>query len=218
MLTHSLAAAALAVMLGHPISQATARPAVPAVDRPPMALADVGTAARALFDEAQANRWDGAAAQLVTLQKALQDLPGGVGPADIRGALQSRVRILSRNVRNRQRANTMDAANEVTRLVAALADSFVQPTPAQLSLLEYYGRQLEVGTAERRPAVVRRAVQDIRQAWDRIEPDLLRRNRADDVRRITDIVVSLEGKPEAPQVERLAKQELDAVQHLEATW
>jgi hypothetical protein len=112
----------------------------------------------------------------------------------------------------------MQAANEITRITAELVAGFPSEVPAQVSLLEYLGRQLEIGVAAHRPAVVKRATQDIRQAWNEIQTDLLRRGRTDDVRRLTDLVVSLEGTTKMTDVEGLAQREIDEVQHLESTW
>jgi hypothetical protein len=193
-------------------------PDLPATDRPPSALVDTGNAARYLFDAARDSRWDAAALQLDALQKAARDLPGNAGPADLRRSLGKRVRELTDSVPRHQQLQAMQAANDITRITADLIARFPSQLPAQIPLLEYFGRQLEIGAAARQPAVVKRATRDLRQTWNEIETELLRHGRSDDVRRITDLVVSLEGTTDLSHVEQLATQELDDVHHLEDTW
>jgi hypothetical protein len=82
-------------------------------------------------------------------------------------------------------------------------------------LLDYYGRQLELGIAASRPSALKQATADLRQTWKSIEPDILRRGHVDDARRFTDILVQLEGAKRPADFIVPARAELAAVDRLE---
>jgi hypothetical protein len=110
----------------------------------------------------------------------------------------------------------MEDANDVTRFAADVANTYHAKEPAQLWWLDYRGRQLQIGVAAHRPALIKRATADLRQAWNELRPQLEERGRLDEVRRLTDIVATLEIAKRPADVERLAEAELNAVDQLQA--
>ena len=209
---------AAAVLAGAVVTTAAAQVpsrAVPAADAPPRAVVEAGDAARYLFDAARDGRWHEADSQLAALQTDAANLPESRGEPALRRSLRTRMRQLSGAVGRRQRVRTMEAANEVAHITADLTQTYHTIMPAQLPLLDYYGRQLQIGIAARRPALIRHATANIREAWNAVRRDYERRARVDDVRRLTDIVVSLEGAKRQSDIERLARAELEEVGRLE---
>jgi hypothetical protein len=196
----------------------TASQGTPRMDRPPRALADVGNAAAYLFDAARDSRWDDATYQLQAIQTGLHDLPTSLAPHDIWKLLRRRTRELATYVRRHDKVRTMDAANATTRLAADLSRTFDATVPIQVPLLSYFGRQLEVAVAGHDKARLRRAKSDLVQTWNTLRPQLEQRGKADEVRRLTDIVVSLEGTQQAAEIERLARMELDDVERLRSAF
>ena len=178
-------------------------------------LLDLEDAARYLFGAARDSQWREADEQIATLQHAFMDLPRDLGPNDVVSAVRARVLELVEAVPHRDRGRTMEAANDLTQLCVGLDPTSV---PAQVFRLAYLGRQLEVGVAERRPATIKRATLDIRQAWGELEPQLIQRRRLSVVRHMTDIVASLDGATRMSDVSRLARAELDTVSRLENAW
>jgi len=189
---------------------------IPAADAPPAAVVDAGAAARHLFDAARDSQWEEAASQLGALQRALANLPNDAGSGALRRTLRTRAHDLTQTVAHKRRLATMEAANDVTRFAADLANTYHTNVPAQLRLLDYYGRQLQIGIVAHRPALIKRATADLRQAWNDIRPQLEQRGRFDDVRRLTDIVATLGITKRPADVERLAEAELSAVDRLQA--
>lgn len=189
---------------------------VPAADRRPLALSEVDDAARYLFDCARDVRWKEAEAQLETLQRAFEDLPAGLQPADVAASLRGRMRELPDAVSQHDRVRTMEAANAITQSVMGLSTRFQSRVPAQIPTLAYLGRQIELGIAAQQPALIARVVAQIRQTWNELRPRLEQEGHVADVRRMTDIVVSLEGTSGVADETSLARAELDAVGHLEA--
>ena len=187
---------------------------IPSADQRPLALSEVDDAARYLFESARETQWDEAQAQLRTLQDAFEDLPSGLGPADVFASARSRVHELPDSVARHDRVAVMEGANAITGLVIGLSERYQSNVPAQIPRLAYLGRQIELGIASHNPTMIARATDEIQQTWNEVRPELEQRKHLADVRRMTDIVASLEtGKPtrDGP----LARAELDAVSHLE---
>jgi hypothetical protein len=189
---------------------------IPVADQRPLALSEVDDSARYLFEYARDAKWMQANGQLDTLQRAVGDLPIGLRPADVAAALRNRIRELPDDVSRHERIRTMEAANAITESVIGLSAAFQSPVPAQVPRLAYLGRQIEVGIAAGRKAAIARAVAEIRQTWDELRPELEGRGHRADVRRMTDIVVSLETTKETAEDAALARDELATVSHLEA--
>jgi hypothetical protein len=162
-------------------------------DRPPSALVQIGESAKALFDAAYASDWSTAADWVRSLNESASALPTTLPKPDLVAQLQSRLENVRQSAGTHQRVETMDAANEITRLVADLSGQFQTQVPYEAIMLGYYGRQLELGIASARPSTLTQASTDLRSAWNRIEPAIERRGHLDDARRFTDIVVRLEG-------------------------
>jgi hypothetical protein len=182
---------------------------------PPSALTQIGTSAADLFDLARTSKWDDAAASLQTLKASASALPSAGLKPDLGAQLRSRIRDLEDNVKTQQRVQSMDMANSITRLVAELSASYQAEIPYKIVLLDYYGRQLELGLAASNPATLKRATADLRETWNSIEPSILERGHVDDARRFTDIVVQLEGARRPADFVAPVRAELAAVDRLE---
>jgi 6,7-dimethyl-8-ribityllumazine synthase len=87
----------------------------------------------------------------------------------------------------------MNFANGVTRLVADLSTEYRMPVPYALVLLDYYGRELELGIAAGDRIRLARATADLQQTWNRFAETVLQRGAVDDARRMTDSVAQLVG-------------------------
>ncbi|MGH9143179.1 MAG: hypothetical protein ACRD2I_18760 [Vicinamibacterales bacterium] len=186
-----------------------------AANTPPATLLQLGGSAAALFVTAQTGEWKQAAAQVADIQRSLDDIPASIGPGDVRAQLHRRVSALRRSVARRQAVLVMRSANDVTRLAAELEGSFGTAVPFELKLLDYYGRQIQIGIAARRLSIVQQATRDIRQRWNALRPRVERLGRTDDARRFTDIVVGLERARQLADAAPLAVAELNAVDQLE---
>ena len=115
----------------------------------------------------------------------------------------------------RNRVETMDFANSITRIAADLSADFQTDVPIAVVMLDYYGRQLELGIATGRQATLTQATADLRQQWDRVQPTIERRGHVDAARRFTDIVVQLEGARRPADFVAPTRAELEAVDRLE---
>jgi hypothetical protein len=185
------------------------------VDRPPLALLAVGGRAAEIFDAARLSNWRQADLALQAMKEFSAALPDTFSNPDVLSRLQSRLDEVGEAVSTRQRWQTMDFANGITRLVADLAEDYKPEGPYALVLLGYYGRELMLGIESGDQARLQRAVADLRQTWNRFERIVLQSGAVDEARRFTDIVVRLEGAAAPSDFIDPARAELDAVNSLE---
>ena len=184
-------------------------------NRPPSALVQIGKSAEEVFDAARTSQSDVAVASVGALKESFTDVNVSALKPDLAVQLRSRIRGLESSINARQRVQSMDFANGITRLVADLSAPYQVEIPYKIVLLDYYGRQLELGIAAARPAMLKQATADVRQTWNSIEPDILRRGHVDDGRRFSDIVVQLEEAEHPADFVAPARAELAAVGQLE---
>lgn len=152
---------------------ATADPRPPTVERCPAALAATGEFAAVVFDRVRTLKWGEAAATGQALYESAATLSiDGLRP-DLVATLKSRVAYLRTSVRAADRVRSMDAANSITHIVADLCSPYQSEIPYKIVLLDYYGRQLELGLVASRPSTIKRATADLRQTWRSVEPSVL---------------------------------------------
>jgi hypothetical protein len=189
-----------------------------AADKPPAALTQVGQSAEDLFDAARASKWKDAGVSVHVLKESTAALSGTAFKPDLLAQLRSRVADLEHSVEARQRVRSMDFANGITLIAADLSAPYQADIPYRIVLLDYYGRQLELGVAASRPSTLHRASVDLRQTWNAVEPSILRRGDVDDARRFTDIVVQLQQARRPSDFAAPARAELAAVDRLKAIY
>jgi hypothetical protein len=184
------------------------------VDSPPPALLKIGETAKDLFEAARLSDWTGAVVALQAMKESAEDLPATFSKPDLAARLESRLEEVGDSVATRERLQTMDFANSITRLVAELSEDYQPELPFALVLLGYYGRELQSGVAAADPVRLTRAATDLRQTWNSFERTILQRGAVDDARRFSDIVVQLEGATAPADFVEPAQAELDAVERM----
>jgi hypothetical protein len=160
-------------------------------DEPPSSLVEVGESANAIFDAARVSNWSDADIAVQAMKTSSAALPTTSSTPDLGSRLSSRLADVQASVSARQRVQTMDFANGITRLVADLSADYRMPVPYALVLLNYYGRELELGIAAGDPGRLRRATADLQQTWNRFERTVLQKGAVDAARRVTDSVSQL---------------------------
>ena len=188
---------------------------IPAAERPPDALVQIGELAKDLFDAARTSNWSNVAGAVQSLKESISVLSSPRLKPDLTAQLRSRISDLERSAKARRRVQSMDFANSITRLVAELSAPYQTEIPYEIVLLDYYGRQLQLGLVASRPSTLKQATADLRQTWNAVEPSILRRGHVDDARRFTDIVVQLEGATHPSDFVAPVRAELAAVDRLE---
>lgn len=185
------------------------------VNSPPPALLEVGERAEELFDAARVSNWTDAAVALDAMNESAADLPATFSKPDLAARLQSRLEEVEDAASTRHRLQTMDLANGITRLVAELTADDNTEVPSALVMLDYYGRELELGLAVGDQARLKHTAVDLQQTWNRFERTILQRGAIDEARRFTDIVVQLERAQAPADFVAPTREELEAVDRLE---
>lgn len=199
-----------------PAEVQTPTPATVSADAPPAVLVRMGESAEELFDSALASRWQTATQQLQALNDDATQLPSDLPKADLIGQLRANIEALQGSTAAHNRVEAMDSANKVTRIVADLSADFQTDVPIGVVMLDYYGRQLELGIAKGDQATLAQATADLRQQWDRLQPTILQRGGVDEAKQFNDIVVQLEGARLPADFAAPTRAELDAVDRLES--
>lgn len=195
-----------------PVASADPRPL--AVERCPAALVEIGESAAVVFDRARTLKWGEASATGQALYESAATLSvSGLQP-DLVARLNSRGAYLRSSVKADDRVHSMDAANSITHVVADLCSPYQDQVPYKIGLLDYYGRQLELGLVVSRPATINRATADLRQTWRSVERSVLQHGDVDDARRFTDIVAQIDGAQRPADLVAPVRAELAAVDRL----
>lgn len=140
----------------------------------PWAIVALGHHSENAFDMVKTGDWKGARAAVDTLEAAIDSLPSSADSdvvADVRATLDT----LSRAVGAKDRAAGIVTANRLTNHGATLSVPYAPQIPAAVTLLDYYGRELEIWAARgdmTRPERVRSAMQEI---WGGLGPQVEQR-------------------------------------------
>lgn len=182
----------------------------------PPAVAAIGTHGEDLYDAVKAANWTKARAITDSLDAAVSALPSNVKTAGSeRQQLTAELDTLRRVVPAKQQAAALKAANRVTYLEARMTAQYRAATPAEVLLLDYYGRELEIWSAERNTAKLAQTSSDLQQTWSMLRPAIQAHGRADQATRTDSLVKSIVSAKSPGEYARLAKPLLDEVDELE---
>jgi len=168
-----------------------AQQAAASVDGLPSSLVAIGDSAEEIFDAARLSNWSDADVAVQSLRTSSAALPATWSTPGVASLLLRRLADVEASVPARQRLQSMDFANGITRLVADLSSEYGLQVPYPLVLLGYYGRELELGIAAGDQNRLAQATADLQQTWNRFERTVLERGAVDAARRFTDAVAQL---------------------------
>jgi|GEM_PF-2301478 len=188
----------------------------PAAPPPPAPsnVGDPGELSENIYDAAKARDWTTATAKLDSLRMMLTSSPAAGGEGT-----QARVQRLADAVAARDRTKAMEAGNALTRDFAP-ATAAASNTPVEVVMLDYFGRELEIGAAEGEAGMdrLRRAGTEIRSTWDAVRPRVVERG-GDEVARSFDALVQRVEQARTPgEHGAVATPLLDEVDRLEAVF
>lgn len=198
-------------------------PALAAPDPVPTAVAGLGHHAENAFDMAKAADWAKARASTDSLRAAVGMLPDtGVAATPDAGRLRSEVMTataaLDRAVTARDATVAQREANRLTELGARLASPYGPRVPAGVTLLDFYGRELELGAAQATGSGAEKLLETaaaVRRTWDEVRPQVLARGGTAEAASFDSLVTRLSAARVPADYARLATPVLDQVDHLE---
>lgn len=176
----------------------------------PTALAAAGEHGENLYDAAKARAWRTAGRRL----KALEADVARLSTQPDAGRLQGEVDSLRQSVARRQQQATMVEANQVTRTVADMTAAYAPRVPVEVTRLDFYGRELEIGSEAGVTARLESAARGIRHEWDAVRPAVSARDSLV-ARKFDGMVTRIERARSPAEYRRLAQEELAEVDDLE---
>lgn len=182
---------------------------------PPKTLADAGEYGENVYDMAKASNWTKAAAKLNLLKESATRLKTAVQNASELDRLASGITLLDQAVKLRNRQTAMREANQVTLIVANLNMPYKLAVPIEVTKLDFYGRELEIWSAEKDTDKLHSTAVEMRRTWDAVRPAIESHNGKTEAKRFGDLVAKVEQAKTPDEYARLATPVLDEVDNLE---
>lgn len=137
----------------------------------PAPLDGLGHHAEGAYETIFADNWTDAQAQLDTLAQDVASVEmAELGPAPAMEELSRQQDNLGSAVRAQDRIVGLRAANEMTRLVAELTEPYDTPIPVGITLLDYYGRALQLAAETGSATELDMSTSGLRQVWNDVQP------------------------------------------------
>jgi hypothetical protein len=181
----------------------------------PAAVVDVGEHGEGVYDEVKAKHWAKAKALVDSLDASAKALPADSRISGERAELVSALDTLRAAVAAKQALPALEAANRVTYAGAKMSAPFNPAIPVDVVLLDYYGRELEIGAARNDPARLKSTAGEIRRTWDAVKPQVISHGGTAAAKTTDSLVAKIEAAKSPAEYGKLAKPFLDVVDELE---
>ena len=199
-----------------PSASSTSSSTTAAANAPiPQAINDVGTYGEDLYDEAKAGNWAKAKTLLDSLHAASNLLPTGDQFQSQRTELNSAVSALDKAIASRNRTAGLEAANRVTYASAKMTTPYHGATPTEVLLLDYYGRELEIWSAQKNAAKLKETAAALTSTWNALRPTVQRQGGTVAAGQTDALVKRINAAKSPAEYARTATPFLDEVDELE---
>ena len=139
----------------------------------PTALSNAGEYGENVYDYAKANDWKNADVKLAALRDAVKKVRTDVKNKNAAvDRLDGNVAALDRAATAKDRQAAMREANQVTLDVANMTRAYKLSVPAEVTKLDYYGRELEVWAQAQDTNKLQATAREMRQTWDSLRPSI----------------------------------------------
>jgi hypothetical protein len=147
----------------------TATATQPPLSPPAAATEEIGHYAENLYDWARTGNWAKAQADLAALRTAMANLESTGQATDLHGAHEL-LATIEKDVQAHGARSLMHAANDMTRAAAEINRPFHSKVPVEVTLLDYYGRELELWAEEGNTAKLNETRSKLGETWDKVRP------------------------------------------------
>jgi hypothetical protein len=183
-------------------------------ERVPVFLSKVGESGETVYDAAKVGDWTKATAHLTSLRVATQQLRTETKSVKT-AQLDKSIAALNKAIAIKNRQATMREANQVTLIVAKLTRQFEPKVPVEITLLDYYGRELEIWSAEGNIAKLQVTASNLHQTWEAVRPSVQNYGGQTQAKAFDTLVTRVESAKSPNDYSRLATSVLDKVDRLE---
>jgi hypothetical protein len=182
----------------------------------PGSLTDVAEFGENLYDLTKANDWTNAAAKLKALKEAATKLGGDLkGKAAELKRLDTAIASLDKAIAAKDRHATLLGANLVTLIAAELAEPLNPPIPAAVTMLDHYGRELEIWVAAKDLAKLKAGGDGLRKTWDKIQPAVKAKGGEAEAKKFSGLMVQVAAAKSVDDYSKVVQPILDEVDNLE---
>jgi hypothetical protein len=193
-------------------AQAPATAALPKAS----AIEELGHYAEDAYDQARIADWAKGMASVEAVKTAARRLVAAERKdTGLARQLDGAVSALEKAVSSRDKPAAMRQANLVTRLAAEISRPSKPAVPVDVTLLDYYGRELEIWASARDEAKLRSTVGDMGMTWRRLRQEVVARGGSAVAARFDSLVKAAESAAGVDGFARLATPILDEVDNLE---
>ena len=109
----------------------------------------------------------------------------------------------------------MQEANQATLIAANLTAPFHPAVPVDVTRLDYYGRELEIGTAANNLVKLQATGAAMRKTWDELRPTIVARGGATEAKKFDQLMAQVQAAQSPVDFGRVAAPVLDEVDKLE---
>lgn len=185
--------------------------------RVPAPLAEVGESGEDIYDMAKINNWQKAAASLTTLQTSTKRLQTENKALDV-SKLNATLQQLNTSIKAKNRADTMRYANQITLHAAQLTAEYQLKVPIEVTLLDYYGRELEIWSTAGNTGQLKTIANQMSQTWKTVRPEIISHGGVKQAKTFDILVLQVEKAKSVSEYGRLATPILDEVDNLETVF
>ncbi len=191
-------------------------PAITQKEPAPQTLVNVGELGENIYDAAKGGKWSEAQTKLTELKDAMNRSGAILSKSnEQQNKLQGFVASLDTSISKKAESTTMRDANQVTLIVSELMASYQTKVPAEISRLDYDGRELEIWSHAHESAKLKETAADLRQTWDKVKPQVESHNGMAEAQKFSELVKAVESATTSASYQKLASQVLDQVDKLE---
>ncbi|HOX27559.1 MAG TPA: hypothetical protein PLQ76_00240 [bacterium] len=131
---------------------------------------DIGKTAEDIFNNVNAGKWKAVPGKIKHLRTAAlnSDLARIIGGDDAK-KVNTALDAIEKAAADKDKKSALEAANQLTFLAINIAGRYNPAIPVGISLLEYFGRELQLGAAAKDTARINAAIKNIRNTWDMVK-------------------------------------------------
>ena len=188
------------------------QPVVAQEKAPPASLVDVGEFAENIYDFAKDKDWAKVGGKLTDLQDAVKkltaELPGGK-------ALDPIVAELKKAIAAKDPHATLLESNKATLAAANLIEPFNPKVPANVTRLDYYGREMEIWSMAKNIDKCKAAGEAIAKTWAKVKPAAVKLGGTAEAKRFDELVTKVAAAQAVNDYAQLFAPILEEVDNLE---
>ena len=195
----------------------TTTPTTSKTNQVPTSVSEVGEVGENIYDAAKAKDWTQARAKFNSLKDAAKrlDKDSRINENPNEDQLDTAIAALNKSVSAKDQLATMREANQVTLLATNLSKPFHPSVPVQVNLLDYYGRQLEIGVMAKDMTQINATAKDISSTWNAVRPEVESHGGSAQAQKFDNLVAQVQAAKSDNEYGLLATAVLDQVDNLE---